>query len=133
VAYLIMPVFALANAGVALSSESLGSGVAVSVSIAVAVSLLIGKPLGILLFSLLAVKTGAARLPVDIRWRNLFAAGVLAGIGFTVSLFIASLAFADQEMLDAAKIGILVGSVLAGMIGLLLLWLSLRRVNHQRS
>jgi NhaA family Na+:H+ antiporter len=133
VAYLIMPVFALANAGVSLSSESLGSGAAVWVSVAVAVSLLVGKPLGIFLFSLLAVKTGAARLPVEIRWRGLFGAGVLAGIGFTVSLFIASLAFVDQEMLDAAKIGILAGSVLAGVMGLLLLWMSFRRVDHQRS
>jgi NhaA family Na+:H+ antiporter len=116
VAFGIMPVFALANAGVVVEPTALSHPVAV----AVAVGLVCGKPLGILLFSWLGVRVGLARLPTGVNWRIMLGAGCLAGIGFTMSLFIAGLAL-DGELLDDAKIGTLTGSALSAAIGFLLL------------
>jgi NhaA family Na+:H+ antiporter len=126
VAYLIVPVFALANAGVTFSASSLQNPATASVTAAVAIGLLAGKPSGIVLFSLLAVKSGLARLPAGVRWGHVVGAGVLAGIGFTVSLFIAALSFSDQATLDAAKVGILLGSAVAAVLGLAALWYASR-------
>ena len=118
VSFGIMPLFALANAGVALDLPSFGDPLA----LAVAAGLVIGKPVGILLFSLLAVWLGLARLPEKVTWPIVFAGGALAGIGFTMSLFIAELALAG-DLLDAAKIGVLAGSTLAAVVGMgMLLW-----------
>jgi NhaA family Na+:H+ antiporter len=80
----------------------------------------VGKPVGIMLFAFLAVRLGAAQLPVGVTWRTLLGAGCLGGIGFTMSLFIGSLAL-DGPLLDAAKIGILVGSTVSALLGLILL------------
>lgn len=115
-AFLVLPLFALANAGVAVSAESSADPIA----LAVVCGLVIGKPLGIVLFSWLAVTAGLARLPADMRWGHVAAAGMLAGIGFTMALFIAGLAF-DDSALDAAKIGILLGSSISGLVGMALL------------
>jgi NhaA family Na+:H+ antiporter len=112
-----MPVFALANAGVAVQVEALGSPVAV----AVATGLFFGKPLGIVLFCYLAVKVGIARLPSGVNWRIMIAAGFLAGIGFTMSLFVANLAL-PPTLLDAGKIGTLTGSLASSIVGCLLFW-----------
>ena len=120
VGFLIMPLFALANAGVHIELDDFVSPVAV----AVAVGLLVGKPLGIVGMSWLATKTGLARLPEGLTWPVMAGGGLLAGIGFTMALFIASLALAG-ELLDAAKIGILIGSLLAALIGSALLLISL--------
>ena len=120
VQFVIMPVFALANAGVALSLTSVG-GETSRVVLGIIVGLVIGKPLGILLAAWLAVRSGIASLPPGVTWTHMAGVGVLAGIGFTMSLFIASLGFDEPELLEAAKLGILGASLLAGTIGFLLL------------
>ena len=117
VAFVVMPVFAFANAGVALAGASLFE----PVSIAVAVGLLVGKPLGIFVFSFLAVRTGLCRLPAGVTWSVLAGAGCLAGIGFTMALFIAGLAL-EGALLDAAKLGILAGSAVSAALGMALLF-----------
>ena len=122
VGFIIMPLFALANAGVAIEPGALRDAVAV----AVVAGLAIGKPVGIVLFSFAAVRIGLARLPESISWMTLTAGGVLAGIGFTMSLFIAELAL-EGEPLDAAKIGIIGGSTLCAAAGMLLLVVFARR------
>jgi NhaA family Na+:H+ antiporter len=114
-AFVIMPLFAFANAGVALSGTS-GSSVAVAVILGLAA----GKPLGITGAALTAVRLGLASLPEDVSWTALHGCAWLGGIGFTMSLFIATLAFEGADVLDAAKLGILSASILAGSIGGLL-------------
>jgi len=114
-----MPLFALANAGVSINVTDFREPVAV----AVMVGLGVGKPIGIVSFSWLAVRVGIARLPAGVNWSILAAGGILAGIGFTMALFIASLAL-EGVLLNAAKVGILSGSALSAVIGsLLLFWL----------
>ena len=110
--FVIMPLFALANAGVALRPE----GFTDPVALAVVCGLFLGKPIGIVAFSWLAVKTGIARLPRGITWGPLTGAGFLAGIGFTMSLFVAGLALENPE-LEAAKTGILAASLLSAVFG----------------
>ena len=117
VAFVIMPVFALANAGVQFRTADVASPVA----LAVILGLTVGKPLGILLASWLSLKTGLARLPRDVSWRHLCGGGFLAGIGFTMALFIASLAFADDGLLRTAKVGVLAGSLSSAIVGVTLL------------
>jgi NhaA family Na+:H+ antiporter len=111
-----MPVFALANAGVKVDLAGIGQPVV----FAVAMGLVLGKPIGIVLFSLTAVKAGIAQYPTGVNVKVLIGAGCLAGIGFTMSLFIASLALKDAH-LNEAKIGILVGSAISAAIGCVLL------------
>jgi NhaA family Na+:H+ antiporter len=126
-AFVVMPLFALANAGVkiglSLQHAEIGLGILTG--------LLFGKPVGITMFALLAVKTGIARLPQDVNWRSLLGYACLAGIGFTMSLFIAMLAFEDTAIVGAAKRGIIAGSLFAGIAGAVLLRMnrSLRDVN----
>jgi Na+:H+ antiporter, NhaA family len=120
VALVIMPIFALANAGVALSARSL-SGATLPVVLGIVLGLVLGKPIGLLGAAWLAVRAGLADLPPGVTWRQMAGVGVLAGIGFTMSLFIAALAFAQPETLAAAKLGILIASLIAGSAGLLLL------------
>jgi NhaA family Na+:H+ antiporter len=119
VAFFVMPIFALANAGVALSGED-GLNWTSRVIWGVALGLLIGKPLGIALFSWLAVRLGLAQLPQGINFVHIVGVGFLGGIGFTMALFIAGLAFRGDE-LNYAKLGILAGSALAGAIGFMML------------
>jgi NhaA family Na+:H+ antiporter len=116
VAYLIVPIFALANAGVGLGGN-LWAALTQPVSLGIILGLLFGKSLGITLFSWLAVRTGVADLPFGVNWQQLFGASWLAGIGFTMSLFIASSAFDQPALLDQAKVAILIASVLAAGIG----------------
>jgi NhaA family Na+:H+ antiporter len=118
VAFLIMPLFALANAGVKIELAALGS----SVAIAIACGLALGKPIGILLFSWIAIRLGIARLPSDVNWWIMLGAGCLGGIGFTMSIFIASLAL-QSNLLNQGKIGILAGSAISALLGCLLLFL----------
>ena len=119
VSYAIMPVFALANAGVALAGLSLEDGGA-KVCTAVIVGLLVGKPLGVLGTCALAITTRVATLPAGVGKRHLLLLGVVAGIGFTMSLFIAQLAFSDALLLGAAKLGVLIASGVAVVVGLVL-------------
>jgi NhaA family Na+:H+ antiporter len=122
VSYGIMPVFALANAGVNIT----GVTAAVffePVSIGIMLGLVLGKQIGVTLFSFIAVKLNLASLPGDIGWRHIYGAGWLAGIGFTMSLFISALAFGEGEMLMISKIGILAASFISAAAGLCLLYL----------
>jgi len=112
VAFAIMPIFALANAGVRVDPSALTTPVAM----AVAAGLVLGKPIGIVLFSWLSVRAGVTRLPAGVDWRAMIGAGCLGGIGFTMSLFIAGLAL-QSDLLDDAKIGILVGSTISAILG----------------
>ena len=130
VAFGIMPIFALANAGVSLgggAAGGIGSALASPVALGVVLGLVLGKPIGITLASWLAVRTGLAALPDDVRWRALHGVSWLGGIGFTMSLFIAGLAFPEAPaLLTAAKLGILGASLLAGVGGGLMLLRTLR-------
>jgi NhaA family Na+:H+ antiporter len=123
VGFVIMPVFALSNAGFAISSADVGQ----PVSVAIFAGLVLGKPIGVLTFSWLAVRCGLATRALGLNWPLLAAGGLLTGIGFTMSLFIAGLAYAPV-MLDAAKIGILTGSGVSAAVGVLMLtWLTTRK------
>jgi len=115
--FVVLPLFALANAGVALSGQELAASFTSPISLGIAVGLVLGKPLGIMLAGLIAVRAGFARLPARVGWLEMLGVSGLAGIGFTVSIFIAGLAFDSPESVDAAKVGILLSSVLAGVIG----------------
>ncbi len=119
VAYGIMPLFALANAGVALKPEVV-QGLGSPVVLGIALGLLIGKPLGVGLFSWLAVKLGLAGFPAGVRGMHLVGVGFLAGVGFTMSLFIANLAFTDTT-LELSKVGVLAASTVAGLVGFMIL------------
>ena len=124
VTFLIMPVFALANAGVHLAGSFGAPGgqtASLQVMAGVVVGLLIGKPVGITAAAWLAVRLRLANLPVGVTWAHIHGAGWLGGIGFTMSLFIAGLAFTDERLLTMAKVGILIASVCAGLIGSFLL------------
>jgi len=113
--YLIVPVFALANAGIILSADAITSPSAVLGGVAVA--LVFGKFIGVTLFCWIAVRLGFGRLPDGVRWGHVMGVGAVAGIGFTVSLFITGLAFDDVAIQDDAKIGILVASLIAALAG----------------
>src|SRR5919202_595940 len=121
VVFAIMPLFALANAGVSLG-EGFAERLLNPVSLGIVAGLLLGKQFGISLFAWLAVKSGISELPERVTWRHIYGAGWLGGIGFTMSLFISELAFKESPLLDVAKLGILAGSLVAGIGG----WLILR-------
>jgi NhaA family Na+:H+ antiporter len=124
VAFAIMPLFALANAGVRIEGD-LGAALGNQVTLGVILGLVLGKQLGVTLAAWMAVRSGVTDLPEGVGWRHIYGAGWLAGIGFTMSLFVADLAFAgdEGELLTAAKLGILLASLIAGVGG----WLILRR------
>nr|WP_256330234.1 Na+/H+ antiporter NhaA [Nitrosospira sp. Nsp1] len=117
----MLPLFALANAGVDFLS-AVGAGQQ-SLMIAIIAGLVIGKPAGIFLASFAAVKIGIARKPDDYSWMQLMAASILAGIGFTMSLFIAGRAFSDPADFAASKIAIFSGSIISAVLGLVMLLL----------
>ncbi|WP_291854905.1 Na+/H+ antiporter NhaA [Marinilabilia sp.] len=128
--YLILPLFALANAGVTILSPGspLSSGAIFNdLSIAIAVSLIFGKAIGISLFSWLAVKLKLSVKPSNIPWKAFIGLGFIGGIGFTMSLFISSLAFETQELMNQAKIGIFFGSIAAGLVGFYILKSALKK------
>jgi len=118
VAFGVMPVFALANAGVSLGSLDLAAPGAWGVMLGVTVALVVGKPLGVVGASWLLVRLGACRLPPGVGWDGIALVGLLAGIGFTMSIFIAMLGFTDETLLGAAKLGVLLASLLAALLGL---------------
>lgn len=128
--FFVLPIFALANAGVSFSGglgEVLGSRVALGVIL----GLLVGKPVGITFFTWLAVRLNIGQMPARVEWRQLISATFLAGIGFTMALFIDNAAFDDPAMLDAAKFGILIASLLSGVLGFgLLSMTSQKREQH---
>lgn len=120
VAFFIMPVFAFANAGVVLTAGSFNS-----ISTSVALALLFGNCTGITLSAWIAVKLGFAKLPEGVKFKHIMAVSILGGVGFTMSLFITNLAFTNQAFIDSAKIGIMTGSLLAGVLGFIALRLTL--------
>ncbi|NVJ56042.1 MAG: Na+/H+ antiporter NhaA [Vibrionaceae bacterium] len=126
VAFFILPLFAFANAGISLEGVSV-EGLTSMLPLGIALGLLIGKPLGIFSFSWVAVKSGVAKLPEGINFKHIFAVSVLCGIGFTMSIFISSLAFgqANAQFDTYARLGILMGSTTAAIAGYILLRLSL--------
>ena len=122
VAFLILPIFALANTGIVIGSEWAESLLS-SNSLGIALGLVLGKPVGVTLLCFLAVAVGVCRLPNDLNWRHIFGAGILGGIGFTMSIFITNLAFADNaSVINSSKMAILLASLTAGTLGYV--WLS---------
>lgn len=118
VSFFIMPMFALANAGVDLSTIDFNVPNAHGIILGVALGLAIGKPLGVVLFTWAVVRMGYASLPTGVGWKGIIIVGMVAGIGFTMSLFIAELAFTDAGMLGMAKLGVLIATAAAAIIGL---------------
>ena len=126
VAFFILPVFALANTAILLSSD-LGETISQDYSLGISIGLIVGKPLGILLLTLLSIWVGIAKLPESLSMKTILGAGFLAGIGFTMSIFITLLAFDDQAIINNAKLIILLSSLVAGIIGFIFLKLTLPR------
>ncbi|MBA2126716.1 Na+/H+ antiporter NhaA [Hyphomicrobium methylovorum] len=118
VAFIIMPVFALANAGVGLAGVDLSNADAQLVMLGVGLALVLGKPIGIVTATWLMVRLRWSRLPQGVSWSGIGLIGLLAGIGFTMSIFIAMLAFTDEDLLRAAKLGVLVGSLISAIAGI---------------
>ncbi len=125
VAFFILPVFAIANTCIAVG-DSWQSGLGQRNSLGIIAGLVIGKPLGIWLFSFIGVGLGLCVLPTDLKWKNIIGAGFLAGIGFTMSIFITLLAFDNADIIDNSKIAILIASFIAGTIGFIFLKLTLK-------
>ena len=125
VAFFILPLFAVANTGIVIKS-GWQDGLLEMGSLGIIAGLVIGKPLGISLFSYLAVKFKLSKLPTELKWGNIIGVGFLGGIGFTMSIFITLLAYTDMDMANNAKISILIGSVVAAIIGLV--WLKIMLV-----
>jgi NhaA family Na+:H+ antiporter len=111
-----MPLFALANAGISLTRVDLSAG-AQFVMLGAAIALCAGKPIGVIGATWLAVRLGWCRLAPDVSWGGVCLVGLLAGIGFTMSIFIATLAFTDDGLLNAVKLGVLLGSLVSAMLG----------------
>ncbi len=119
--FVVIPLFALANAGVVLSADRIGDVMSSNVALGIAAGLVVGKVVGITGMSWLAIRAGLGKAPNGVSWTHLFGASAVAGIGFTVSLFITGLAFDDPEIVDTAKISVLLASVIAGTAGFLIL------------
>jgi len=126
VAFFILPLFAVANTCITIGHDWY-SNLNHTNSMGIIIGLVIGKPLGIWLFSFLSVLLGVSVLPADLKWKNIFGVGLLAGIGFTMSIFIALLAFDNAELIYISKIAILISSFLAGITGYIFLKLTLRK------
>lgn len=119
VAFVIMPLFALANAGVSLGGAHFGDAVTAPVVYGVVMALVFGKPIGVVLATFVLVRSGLCRLPEQLNWAGVMLVGLLAGIGFTMSIFIAGLAFDDEQLLAAAKLSVLCASTVSAVVGLL--------------
>jgi Na+/H+ antiporter NhaA len=128
--FVFVPLFALANAGVHLTPSSLFTVTGITVAGAIVVARVLGKPIGVVAATRLAVRTRVGTLPADVDNGAVLGLGVTAGIGFTVALFIADLAFADQPLLlDSAKVGVIVAAMLAGAAS----WLTFRLLGSRRA
>lgn len=126
VALIILPLFALANGGVVLGNVDMVAALTHPVTLGVSMGLVLGKPVGIFLFTLLASKIMRAPLSKGVTWVHIGGASILAGIGFTMSIFIAGLSFPDRELLELSKFGIILGSLISAFIGLTVLFFSSR-------
>jgi Na+:H+ antiporter, NhaA family len=125
VAFFILPLFAIANTCIALG-DNWQAGLGQANSLGIMAGLVIGKPLGIFLFSFIGVGLGLCVLPTELKWKNIIGAGFLGGIGFTMSIFITLLAFDNAEIINNSKIAILIASLVAGLTGFLWLKLTLK-------
>ncbi len=132
VGFIILPLFALANTAIVIGADIVDI-VTQHYSLGIALGLVIGKPVGIFLFSFLAVTLGLCKLPADLNWKTIFAVGFLGGIGFTMSIFITLLAFDDQTIISHAKFAILLSSLIAGVIGFFFLKKTLKQGNEYNS
>ena len=127
VAFIILPLFALANTAIMVNTD-LSEIISQKFSLGISLGLVIGKPLGIVLFSFLAVTFGICKLPYDLNWKSIIGVGFLGGIGFTMSIFITLLALDDLELQNSSKITILIASIIAALIGFILLHFSLKKL-----
>ncbi len=125
VAFFILPLFAIANTCIAIG-DSWQSGLGQTNSLGIIAGLVIGKPLGIWLFSFIGVGLGLCALPTDLKWKNIIGAGFLGGIGFTMSIFITLLAFDNADIVNNSKIAIIIASIIAGTIGFIFLKMTLK-------
>lgn len=121
VSFVVLPLFALANAGIVFTSDTLSAAAESRVTLGVAAGLLLGNPLGVLGMTWLAVRLGIGQLPSGVGWRHVLGAGFLAGIGFTVAIFVSGIAFDDPAVVDQAKMGVFAASLVAGVTGYLFL------------
>jgi NhaA family Na+:H+ antiporter len=119
--YVVVPVFALANAGVPISVDAIEGALGSRVTLGVVLGLVVGKLVGVTGFAWLAVRLGLARLPAGLAWRHVVGMAGLAGIGFTVSIFVAGLAYGDPTLVDEAKLGVLAASTIAAVVGAVVL------------
>lgn len=126
VCFLVLPLFALASAGVALSTEQLKLAFSSQIALGVFLGLVVGKAVGITAFSYLAVRSKIARMADGLTWAGIAGVGILAGVGFTVALFISGLSFGDESLVATAKVAILIASLAAGTIGYFYLRFSLK-------
>ena len=126
VSFIIMPVFALANAGVNLEGVSLND-LLLPVPLGICLGLFIGKQVGVFVFSIAAIKFGWAEKPDNCNWFSFYGVGVLTGIGFTMSLFVGNLAFPNSDIIDGVKIGVLLGSLFSTVLGYVILLLSTKK------
>jgi NhaA family Na+:H+ antiporter len=127
IVFLIVPIFALANSGIIFSGIE-GSPETISITLGIITGLVVGKPLGVILFTWLAIQIKIINMPEGVNWDMMISVAFLTGIGFTISIFIASLAFTQLALLNAAKIAILLASLVSGILG----FFSIRRILHQR-
>jgi NhaA family Na+:H+ antiporter len=126
VCYVVLPLFALASAGVNLSTEKLKLAISSPIALGIVLGLVVGKAVGITAFSFLAVQSKIARMAEGLTWTGIGGVSILAGVGFTVALFISSLSFGDEALVASAKVAILVASLAAGSIGYLYLRFALK-------
>ena len=128
VSFIIMPIFAFANAGVNFDGMSFAQ-LLEPVPIGICLGLFIGKQVGVFIFSIAAIKFGLAEKPNDASWGSFYGVGILTGIGITMSLFVGNLAFPDSEIIDGVKIGVLLGSLFSTLAGYALLMLTTKKKN----
>ncbi|SDG67505.1 Na+:H+ antiporter, NhaA family [Flavobacterium omnivorum] len=125
VAFIILPLFAIANTGIAIGADW-QDGLGEANSIGIIAGLIIGKPLGIFAFAFLGASLGLCKLPEDLKWKNIIGVGLLGGIGFTMSIFITILAYEDATLINSSKIAIIIASLAAGIVGFLFLKMTLK-------
>lgn len=125
--FVVLPIFALANAGIVLDQAALDAATETNVALAIALGLVLGKTLGLTAGAALAIRLGLSRLPRGVGWLQIVGVGAIAGIGFTVALFISGLAYGDSPLLAAAKIGVFGGSIVAAIVGIAVLLVAGRR------
>ena len=128
VAFIILPIFALANTAILFSGD-ISQTLTENNSLGISLGLIIGKPLGIFILTFLAVTFGLCKLPTDLNWKSIFGVGLLAGIGFTMSIFVTLLAFDNETIINSSKLVILISSLTAGLLGFLTLRLTLKTEN----